>query len=1697
MIKFLIQLMVAALLFAGCGGSTAPSDSQQSPHTQQEKPGSPVASTPPQNGGGQSDKTDDGKNGDPRGGGSDGSSDEDSPELSVNSVRSFTLNTKNVLNLESNQTGLNGFHVKIERAGELVYDNVEKPLDVKLVLNQDDSITFNGFDDIKEGDKVTFIADGFTPQQKIVDQAAENSKSMTFVLKPVDSRQTFVLGDLDSGRVTSRFTQGAGTKVSGDKVIFETNNANVKLSVDKAAIESLINKVKRSPKADKNTKIYLDITSIDPKTELDSTIGDFTYDSGFEPSSSRVASAVGSNDTMLESVVMTSISMTTSNGDEIHCFGGGTFDEEKQECVGDSSKATLRMKIPASQFELYAKKYNQGERVVPLYHYSQSKATWIRQVDSDKNPIDGELILEDNDNNQKANSGDTLYIEGEVGHFSYWNGDYPRERTCLKGSVKLTDGSYLPDGTVVVSKGSDYTGRKFRESVFGENLSFDGLGAKADAKVELYLQYPNHTKSKSIFVQTARNDDGSCQDVGELLSDYQVHKVDITVVDKEANVLENASVKVASVTKMTSEEGKVSVFIGEEGLTAVTASYDTGEFITSATKYVNGDSQIVLDTSSFTISGLITFKNQNGEVVESEEAYVEIEGDGFYKKVFAKNGKYTIKIPSDKIKSGSTVKISSGIFVPLYAKTMTKNEELTIGENDKKESKKSHDIEFTLEAFIVSGRVTDPFASQGEKGLAGITIYSDDQIVQSDDSGYYEMVLFDRQKVHKLYAYDPSSGDTAKPEPLIVPVNPSDDDLKDNDFIIDKREASISGVVLNMKGVPVQGIVLYTGIGWYSTVTDEEGKFEFHISDKNLFDKDIKIFAYDSADQTQVLAQKALQKQLQKGVDVDVGEITINNNLPPVIDSVTTTTPMLHQPMVITVGMHDPENDALEAVVVFDGKEYEVQDGEVSIIPDEVGTLEYTIIVREIDTSDGYETRRTQSVIVRENAKPVIDGFSGFYKLFDKTVDMNVKVDAYDPEGGVLTYKAKLESFRDDYSDYLQIDGSLFKISKNIPNGTYNLKIVVSDGMNNVEKNFEFRANSNTAPTDLVVKNGDIEIGETLRLKVSDPSLKLVASAVDAQNDPLSYEWTFNEGLGYADKDTFTINPVVGIFNIGVLVSDGKSSISKSFKIVIAQNLKPVVKSVTLMPKQIVKVGDRYEDGNGNIVDELTVTVDAYDPEGTKLTYKFGDIQTLELLAAGDETNNTKVYKLKDIPAGKSAIKIDVEDADGYVTTKRAIFEVGINKPPKIRTLFVPVKAKRSKEVKLQALAVDPEGKTLTYEWQVLDGTGAVTLFDKAASDTSFTVPANASDKLSVTLKVSDGTNVVTRRRIIEIVSNNAPVINLFKVLPTVVKEGKSVHFSAEVSDPDFDTLTYNWYLNDKLLEDFTDKSSGTITLDTPAQYTLRLDVSDGDKIATKSEKITVTALAAKPVVTLSTTYQTLLPGEKTTINALVEADGDYNLKWIGEGLSGENLTSAQFSSKILGEHKIGVIATNIDGIQSDEATISLTVKDIVAKLETPKATQEIGNDFLFTVTLSDETPVSTNISWKIVQKPTASTVVLKPNGVTALLTPDVVGTYKVEASFTVNGIAGEFKASKSVTVKDVNQSGETVEGMVKDASGEILEGVKVRLYNAIDSTLYDMSVTTDAEGKYSFKNVPAGEYYVVISGGNGYINQTQKITIQ
>jgi len=1653
MIRIIITNIVLLLLYAGCGGSTDP----------YKQPGSGM------------DNPDDGS----------------IKKKATRSIYSFTVYTKSSAENEANATAnINNFHLQIQRFSKILFDSTNDNDNYSVHANQDSSITISSKERLKVGDIITLNADGFTPQQQSIDSAMLETNSMRVSLKPIGSRQVFELGTLNSGRVTTRFAMGASTKVNGENIEFKTNDNAVVLNIKKSQIDRIAKRVSRSTKADKNTEIYLDITTVDPKTEYESAIGDFTYSPSKEPRSSKSSRAATPADTMLESVVMASISMTTSEGDEIHCFDGSEYNEATGECSGDGSVATLRMKIPSSQFEQYANKYNKGERTIPLYHYSKTEATWIRQV-KDGKAVDGELELEDLNTNGIADEGDTLYLSGEVGHFSYWNGDMPREAIKLSGNVIVSSGAQIPNGTVVVSKGADYTGRSFRVPV-SSNLTYSNLGAKTDAKVELYLQYPDGTKSESIFVQTTTQN----QDVSEnLVCNYQMQEITLTVNDLNGNPIDGAIVKGPGSSSSTDSEGHVKVEIVKNSATKVTASYNTGVFTTSSSKFVDTtDTTIVLDTRSFKISGNVNFIDENGNTIEFKNGYVDIYDyeSGLYNQVYVENGSYELRLPYNKLQSGKTITIKAGIFVPLYAKFIEKEQTLSITDTDMSAKSKNYNFSFTLQPFIVSGKVTNPFAQSSQNGIPNIYITNGSQSVQTDEEGNYQMLLFYKEGGQSLRAYDPINGDIVRPTVINIAEDQQDQDHKNKDFIIDRRSAKIEGSVINERGIPVQGVLVYISYGWIGTSTDSEGKFYFDINDANIIGRsNIMLYVYDANDNTKLLGSQNISQELQRGKTIEAGEIPISTNIAPIIKSVTWDEPILGQPMNIYVDAYDPDNNQLAITISYDGSDIDVIQGIATITPQNIGRLEFTTKVEETD-NERLSTEITQSMIVSENAKPVVSSITGFIKEFTKSTDMVINIEASDPEGSVLNFRANLFDALGNKIDKISILNNQITISNSIENGKYRLTIYISDGIDEIERNFTFIADNNVAPNNLNISKDGINIEKIVYAKDSDNTFDLIANASDANGDTLKYTWSLNEALGTISGNKVTIDPSgkVGIFPITVSVTDGKAYISKEITLVVENNLKPIINSITLNPQTLIKVGNKLQDTQGNEVTDLTVQVSAFDPEGTSLSYSFGDIVS-NLSVNGFASNSSMTYDISSLVTGRHAFKVDVKDETGKITSQRAMFEILENKPPRINSFFVPVKAKANTTIQLQAIADDPEGDSITYNWSATHNGTALVINNNTLSIGTLT------GEITVTLVVTDDKgNNVTRQRTIEIVDNKAPVINQFKVLPTVLKVGKTVQFSALASDPDLDSVTYKWYLNDELISEDTNGILNIPTDLTAGIYELKLVVSDGELSTQQIQDITVEELTAKPVVTLKPEKSQILVGTQTTITATVSVTSQ--LKWsVSQGGNIIAQTAgAIFSADIPGTYTVTVIATNEDGIESDETTIDIEVKSVNLELNATKAIQAIGNEFTINAKLSDDSfTIPTDASWKITTKPDTSTAQLQVDGTIAKITPDVIGSYTISLSFDIDGIA--FNATQTIVVnEDVINEENSVHGVVTGTNGEILEGAYVRLYNADDSSLYDVTQTTDDTGSYIFSDLPAGKYYLVVSGGDGYINQTQVIVI-
>ena len=164
----------------------------------------------------------------------------------------------------------------------------------------------------------------------------------------------------------------------------------------------------------------------------------------------------------------------------------------------------------------------------------------------------------------------------------------------------------------------------------------------------------------------------------------------------------------------------------------------------------------------------------------------------------------------------------------------------------------------------------------------------------------------------------------------------------------------------------------------------------------------------------------------------------------------------------------------------------------------------------------------------------------------------------------------------------------------------------------------------------------------------------------------------------------------------------------------------------------------------------------------------------------------------------------------------------------------------------------DPDGDTLTYAWTRLTG-DAVTLVNADTAYPHFTTDQVAEDKtLTFHLQVSDGAASATDSVLITLKppsattdpsENQPPEVTLRATM--AANEGSAVSITATASDPEGDTLSYDW--NPGTITGATGKNTATIAFTAPmvtadTDYTLTLTVTDdGEPPASASANIVLT----------------------------------------------------------------------------------------------------------------------------------------------------------------------------------------------------------------------------------------------------------------
>jgi cytochrome c len=332
------------------------------------------------------------------------------------------------------------------------------------------------------------------------------------------------------------------------------------------------------------------------------------------------------------------------------------------------------------------------------------------------------------------------------------------------------------------------------------------------------------------------------------------------------------------------------------------------------------------------------------------------------------------------------------------------------------------------------------------------------------------------------------------------------------------------------------------------------------------------------------------------------------------------------------------------------------------------------------------------------------------------------------------------------------------------------------------------------------------------------------ASGLDPDGDELTYRWEFPDGSALGASVTRTLR-TPGPFTATVTARDADGNSA-------SREVSVMVGAAESEPPVIVEAA--ADDPSGPAPHDVLLHAVAEDPEGGDLTYKwdFGDGGS----AFGDEVEH------RYLSPGSFTARVTVTDETGQTATEEVAITVTNppgNRAPSVEAAAAPRSGKAPLEVLFTAQGTDPDGDTLTYSWD----------FGDLSAPVSGRIARHVYEKngaFTATVTVTDRAGLTDSEEITITVGNPAggqsPTVDV-AADRTSGAAPLRVGFSAAGSDPDGDSILYEWDFGDG------DHAAGTQVshvYTTPGTYQATVTVTDvGGKTGTATVTITVSAPVA------------------------------------------------------------------------------------------------------------------------------------------------------------------------------------------------------------------------------------------------------------
>ncbi|MBF0385212.1 MAG: PKD domain-containing protein [Candidatus Omnitrophica bacterium] len=393
-------------------------------------------------------------------------------------------------------------------------------------------------------------------------------------------------------------------------------------------------------------------------------------------------------------------------------------------------------------------------------------------------------------------------------------------------------------------------------------------------------------------------------------------------------------------------------------------------------------------------------------------------------------------------------------------------------------------------------------------------------------------------------------------------------------------------------------------------------------------------------------------------------------------------------------------------------------------------------------------------------------------------------------------------SYRWDLGDGSAAEGKTINKSY-LKGGRYNIKLLVDDNTKTACSVSELKRSIavNTAPS----LNDLKDVSQCLNLN-EDYKVDLVAEAMDADKDALSYSWDFGDGETGTGKRVSHVYKRGGDYTAKLTVSDGSglscSQVTKTAKIVLHKS-------------PIASAGPNVDSCVGTEVPFNGTASMAENTSALSYTWDFGDGSPKQ---QGAQLSH--VYK----KGGQYLVTLTTDDGSGSTcSTASDTTMVQVNTEPNALLEKVPA-ACAGKQVDLDASASnDLDNDSLNYIWDFGDGT-----IVEGGSKASHSYTKGGRYPVMVTVDdghiATCGSSCARDSAVMDVVVNTPPIADAGPNLVCCVGMENSFDGTFSV-DPDGDNLNYVW--------DFGDGTTGKgvktkHVYNKSGSYTVTLTVDDG-----------------------------------------------------------------------------------------------------------------------------------------------------------------------------------------------------------------------------------------------------------------------------